>query len=103
MTFDNSAENPHNPFSPPRRVRWGLESTDEMGSVNFRAVPVNESDVQRFKDAVRDQFVDEVRVAAEKRLNNQSDIRANLVDRLRKRLRDRRGDSSNKGLPVAKP
>ena len=103
VTFDNSAENPHNPHNPPRRVRWGFESTDEMGSVNFRAVPVNESDVQRFQDAVRDQFVDEIRITAEKRFNNQSDIRENLVDRLRKRLRDSRGDSSNKGLPVAKP
>ncbi|MGB0548700.1 MAG: hypothetical protein ACPGR8_06160, partial [Limisphaerales bacterium] len=103
VTFDNSAENPHNPSSPPRRVRWGLESTDEMGSVNFRAVPVNESDVQRFQDAVRNQIIDEIRITAEKRFNNQSDIRENLVDRLRKRLRDSRGDSSNKGLPVAKP
>ena len=74
-----------------------------MGSVNFRAVPVKESDAQRFQDAVRDQIIDEIRITAEKRFNNQSDIRANLVDRLRKRLRDRRGDSSNKGLPVAKP
>ena len=103
VTFDNSAENPHNPHNPPRRVRWGFESTDEMGSVNFRAVPVKESDAQRFQDAVRDQIIDEIRITAEKRFNNQSDIRANLVDRLRKRLRDRRGDSSNKGLPVAKP
>ena len=74
-----------------------------MGSVNFRAVPVNESDVQRFQDAVSNQIIDEIRITAEKRFNNQSDIRENLVDRLRKRLRDSRGDSSNKGLPVAKP
>ena len=100
VTFDNSAENPHNPFSPPRRVRWGLESTDEMGSVNFRAVPVNESDVQRFKDAVRDQFVDEVRVAAEKRFNERSGSRGgqggDLAERLRDRLRDRRGGGSSR-------
>ena len=31
ITFDNSADNPHNPTSPPKRVRWGRESTDEMG------------------------------------------------------------------------
>lgn len=29
-TYDNSTDNPHNPSSPPRRVRWGEETTDEM-------------------------------------------------------------------------
>ncbi len=28
--FDNSAENPSNPSSPPKRVTWGDETTDEM-------------------------------------------------------------------------
>ncbi|MDB4637867.1 MAG: redoxin family protein [Planctomycetaceae bacterium] len=28
--FDNSAANPSNPSSPPRRVTWGEETTDEM-------------------------------------------------------------------------
>ncbi len=28
--YDNSADNPHNPSSPPRRVRWGEQTTDEM-------------------------------------------------------------------------
>ncbi len=31
--YDNSAENPKNPNNPPIRVKWGRESTDEMGSV----------------------------------------------------------------------
>jgi len=30
-TFDNSASNPRNPWSPPRRMKWGELSTDEMG------------------------------------------------------------------------
>ena len=29
-TFDNSAENPSNPSSPPRRVTWGDATLDEM-------------------------------------------------------------------------
>jgi len=29
-TYDNSAENPHQPSNPPRDVRWGEETTDEM-------------------------------------------------------------------------
>jgi hypothetical protein len=28
--FDNSADNPSNPSSPPQRVTWGEETTDEM-------------------------------------------------------------------------
>jgi hypothetical protein len=28
--FDNSEDNPSNPSSPPREVRWGEETTDEM-------------------------------------------------------------------------
>ena len=30
-TYDNSSQNPPNPFNPPRRVQFGLNSTDEMG------------------------------------------------------------------------
>ena len=29
-SFDNSADNPSNPSSPPKRVTWGDETTDEM-------------------------------------------------------------------------
>ena len=35
ITYDNSADNPRNPHSPPRQVRWGLESTDEMGTLGL--------------------------------------------------------------------
>ena len=28
-----------NPFDPPRRIRWGLQSTDEMGSITLLLVP----------------------------------------------------------------
>ena len=34
--FDNSAANPHNPFDPPRRVRFGQESTDEMATLTLQ-------------------------------------------------------------------
>lgn len=37
ITYDNSAANPLNPFSPPRDVRWGEKTSDEMclGYVNY--------------------------------------------------------------------
>ncbi|MES1258582.1 MAG: hypothetical protein ABUS51_09130, partial [Acidobacteriota bacterium] len=39
LIYDNSANNPRNPFSPPARVRWGENSTDEMGSLILNLVP----------------------------------------------------------------
>ena len=44
ITYDNSADNPQNPSSPPRRVQWGEESFDEMGNVRFQLVTVNKED-----------------------------------------------------------
>lgn len=35
LTYDNSADNPRNPHHPPRMIRWGLQSTDEMGALIF--------------------------------------------------------------------
>jgi mono/diheme cytochrome c family protein len=57
IVYDNSAENPNNPFSPPQRITWGLESTDEMGSVIFNALTARESDLPDFKRASRQQFL----------------------------------------------
>ena len=35
IRYDNSAGNRRNPHDPPQRVRWGLRSADEMGTVGF--------------------------------------------------------------------
>ncbi|HZZ78012.1 MAG TPA: cytochrome c [Gemmataceae bacterium] len=53
ITYDNSAENPNNPTSPPRRVRWGKESTDEMGSITLQVVAAQESDFPRLQEGYR--------------------------------------------------
>lgn len=37
--YDNSADNPRNPHVPPRRVTFGLESTDEMGRLGVQVMP----------------------------------------------------------------
>ncbi|MEM7231069.1 MAG: EF-hand domain-containing protein [Planctomycetota bacterium] len=52
LTYDNSAGNPRQPHEPPRRIRWGLESTDEMGSVIFTAVAAKERDYRKLKSEV---------------------------------------------------
>jgi len=47
ITYDNSAGNPHNPTNPPVRVKWGRESTDEMGSITLSGVAVDAGDASR--------------------------------------------------------
>jgi hypothetical protein len=42
--FDNSAANPSNPSSPPRDVRFGPSSTDEMCGLLLGVLPVNLAD-----------------------------------------------------------
>jgi predicted DNA-binding antitoxin AbrB/MazE fold protein len=44
ITYDNSAENPHNPCNPPRRVQWGVNSYDEMGAVMFQMMTTSAED-----------------------------------------------------------
>jgi hypothetical protein len=45
ITYDNSAENPRNPSNPPKRVTWGEQSTDEMGSVGLLVVAAREDEM----------------------------------------------------------
>jgi peroxiredoxin len=47
--YDNSEDNPRNPFSPPRAIRWGENTSDEMclGYVNYVR---NREDLTKPKD-----------------------------------------------------
>jgi hypothetical protein len=49
LVYDNSADNIRNPFSPPQRVKWGRESTDEMGSITLSVVAAPTGDAARLK------------------------------------------------------
>jgi hypothetical protein len=44
IVYDNSGDNPRNPSNPPKRVEWGEQSTDEMGSVTAQVVAVHKED-----------------------------------------------------------
>jgi mono/diheme cytochrome c family protein len=61
ITYDNSAENPRNPSSPPKRVHWGEGSNDEMGSMGLQVVATNEADLpqlrQIYRQHVRSAFI----------------------------------------------
>ena len=41
---------------PPRRVTWGLESTDEMGAITFVATAARAEDTDALRAAVREKF-----------------------------------------------
>ena len=46
FVYDNSAANPRNPSSPPRRVRWGPDSTDEMAGLHVQVTPLRDEDAE---------------------------------------------------------
>ena len=52
FTYDNSAQNPRNPNSPPRRVVWGPASTDEMAGLHFQVLPADMTEIQRLTQAL---------------------------------------------------
>ena len=58
LSYDNSADNPENPFDPPRDVRWGRGSTDEMGSVTLMTVARRQQDHDELQVSVRQNVVD---------------------------------------------
>jgi uncharacterized protein (TIGR03437 family) len=45
LTYDNSVDNLRNPSNPPKRVTWGEQSLDEMGSLILSVVPKNPDDL----------------------------------------------------------
>lgn len=54
VSYDNSSSNPSNPSNPPKRVTFGEQSTDEMGSVTIEIVPVREADLLTYAAAVQE-------------------------------------------------
>ena len=58
-TFDNSADNPRNPARPPRRVRWGQSSADEMGDLWLQVLTRNADDLARLNRDFRRKVVAE--------------------------------------------
>jgi hypothetical protein len=58
ITYDNSADNSANPYNPPKNIRWGTASTDEMGSVIFNCVAAQESDAPALRRAITLQLLE---------------------------------------------
>jgi hypothetical protein len=58
IVYDNSSQNPENPYSPPRQIRWGRQSNDEMGSISLAVVASDESENPQLRKAVREHFTE---------------------------------------------
>ena len=58
-TFDNSAANRHNPDSPPRRVKWGQRSSDEMGDLWIQLLTRSAQDRVTLSGQVRQKMIRE--------------------------------------------
>lgn len=69
--FDNSARNPRNPESPPKRARWGFKSSDEMADVWIQVTTRTDADRLRLvrdfrpKDAAEEAVGYEVQIAVD--------------------------------------
>jgi hypothetical protein len=57
LHYDNSSENPFNPHDPPRRVRFGRESEDEMGSLTLQVACAEEHDLPKLQRAIREHTI----------------------------------------------
>jgi hypothetical protein len=61
VTYDNSDGNRRNPNRPPKRVMWGEQSTDEMGSVGLQVVAAAEEDLPVLQRTYRQHVVEAMR------------------------------------------
>ena len=70
LVYDNSATNPENPFDPPQRIKWGRESTDEMGSITLTVVPKNGDDAPKLEDAISEHLRESGRKAVRRAIGD---------------------------------
>jgi len=73
LTWDNSATNPNNPTIPPQRVRWGPQSTDEMGSLTLLAKLASNADRRTLESAQRTHAGTVIRRTALERVTGRGD------------------------------
>lgn len=66
--FDNSAGNPRNPSTPPRRVRFGQKSTDEMAEVMLQLLPADPASLPVLAHGAHRKMADIALAGSEKRV-----------------------------------
>ncbi len=77
--YDNSTNNPHNPHNPPVRVRYGVQTVDEMAELWLQVLPRNPEGLAPLREEVEKQTVDYAIDFAEYRLRlNPNDAKAHV-------------------------
>jgi len=56
-TYDNSADNPHNPSNPPKEVKFGEQTTNEMAFAFVSFTLPSPADVPEFRAGTRAEFI----------------------------------------------
>lgn len=77
--YDNSADNPNNPSSPPRRVVHGVNSTDEMAELIFEVEPVNPAELGVLDAAFMAKWLDGQIAKFERQLEREGEQRGTLL------------------------
>ncbi len=76
-TYDNSTNNARNPRQPPVRVKYGLQSTNEMCELHFQLLPHDRRDQARLTAAANEIAIEDLIDRNEKRLReNPQDAQA---------------------------
>jgi hypothetical protein len=92
IVWDNSEDNPNNPNNPPKRVTWGRESSDEMGSVTLQMVAANSREFGKLSQAIRNHVSEAAQNSANGRFaRGGSNARGGLLKRMVERF-DEDGD-----------
>ncbi len=58
FSYDNSAANPRNPHTPPRRVVYGPKSSDEMGNLFLQVLPRDADDFAVLNRSFAQKYLD---------------------------------------------
>ena len=58
ITYDNSDGNRNNPSKPPKPVKWGPMTTDEMAAMTLTVIPARDEDLAELKKAKREHNID---------------------------------------------
>lgn len=58
ITYDNSTGNRNNPSNPPKAVKWGPMTTDEMAAMTLTVIPARDEELAELKKARREHTID---------------------------------------------
>ena len=100
ITYDNSAANKNNPHDPPQRVRWGEETTDEMGSISLLLVANQESDAEALLAAIRLNRVASMARGARKAAGGGGGLLSGLAERAKQLDTNKDGTISADEIPA---